>query len=200
MLLFRINRDPPLSDHKIRRWRFWTLVLVKTIHEKYTSLYRQFIRNREIRKKDNSSCWNKVQMPTTLSHSKRTWAIPKNRDMKKKWNSVFSIKDMHCRQVLTVLWSPIEWLTFCPNSSTCYYVLWKKTEFPFFEIPYFRVLPRTCSLHCWTQVWANARLAMRRLAFSWTEHRWVLLCLNVKNPNSQFIRSPMEISCRSLMW
>ena len=39
--------------------------------------------------------------------------IPENRDMKKNEIQFFSVKDMHYQQVLTFLWSPIEWLTFC---------------------------------------------------------------------------------------
>ena len=66
-------------------------------------------------------------------------AIPEKREMKKKWNLVFSIKDMHCQPVLTFLQSLIEWLTFCQNSLT--YFLQKKTELPFSEFPYFLVLP-----------------------------------------------------------
>ena len=69
------------------------------------------------------------------------WQYPKIGTWKKNEIQFFSVKDMHCWQVLTFLWSPIEWLTFCQNSLICYYFLWKKTEFPFFEIPYFRVLP-----------------------------------------------------------
>ena len=43
----------------------------------------------------------------------------------KNEDSVFSVKDMHCWPVLTYLLSPIEWLTFCQKSLTCYYFLWK---------------------------------------------------------------------------
>ncbi len=52
----------------------------------------------------------------------------------KKKNEIqfFSVKDMHCLQVLTFLWSSIEWLSFCQNLWTCYYFLQRKTEFPFF--------------------------------------------------------------------
>ncbi len=61
----------------------------------------------------------------------------------KKWNSVFSIKDKHCPLILTFLWSPIKWLTFCQNWSTLllFSIFYRKTEFPFFEFPYFQVLP-----------------------------------------------------------
>ena len=51
--------------------------------------------------------------------------------------SFFSVKDMHCGQVLTFLWSPIEWLTFCQNLSTCYYFLQKKLNFHFLNSPIF---------------------------------------------------------------
>ncbi len=46
--------------------------------------------------------------------------FPKIGKWKKKWNSVFSIKDIHCPPVLTFLNSPIEWLTFCQNLSTLF--------------------------------------------------------------------------------
>ena len=53
---------------------------------------------------------------------------------------LFSIKDMHCRQVLTFLLSPIEWLTFCQNWWTCYYFLQKKKlNFHFWFSPIFRL-------------------------------------------------------------
>ncbi len=86
-------------------------------------------------------------------------AIPENIGKEKKMKfSFFSIKDIHCQQVLTFLWSPIEWLTFCQNLSICYYFLWKKTEFPFFEFPYLRVLPSCRPTH-----WHHVRFELRVL-------------------------------------
>ena len=64
-------------------------------------------------------------------------AIPQNRDMKKNEIQFFSIKDMHCRQVLTFLWSPIEWLTFCQNSWTCYIIFCRKNWLSIFWNPLF---------------------------------------------------------------
>ncbi len=55
----------------------------------------------------------------------------------KNGNSVFSVKYMHYPPVLTYLYSPIEWLTFCQNSLTCYYFLWKKLNFHFWFSPIF---------------------------------------------------------------
>ncbi len=45
------------------------------------------------------------------SHSRRAIGILKY------GNSVCSIKDMHCQWVSIFLWSPVEWPTFCQNSS-----------------------------------------------------------------------------------
>ena len=63
-------------------------------------------------------------------------AIPENREIK-NGNSVFSVKDMHCPWFRTYLWSPIEWLTFGQNSSTCCYSLRKKLNFHFWFSPIF---------------------------------------------------------------
>ena len=51
--------------------------------------------------------------------------------------SFFSIKDMHCWQVLTFLWSPLESLTFYQNSWKCYYFLQKKNWIFIFWNPLF---------------------------------------------------------------
>ena len=40
----------------------------------------------------------------------------------------------------------LEWQTFCQNSSTCYYFLQKKTEFPFFYFPIFGCCRRPQSI------------------------------------------------------
>ncbi len=74
------------------------------------------------------------------------WAVPENREFKTK--SVFSVKDMHCGPVLTFVTYRVT--NFLPKPWTCFYFLWKKTElkteFPFFEFPYFRVLSKACRL------------------------------------------------------
>ena len=67
-------------------------------------------------------------------------ATPENREFKKKKRNS-AIKDMHCQPVLTFLWSPIEWQTFCQNSLLCYYFLWGRNWISIFWFPYFRVLP-----------------------------------------------------------
>ena len=62
-------------------------------------------------------------------------AIPENKGIRKKEIQFFSINDMHCWQVLTFLWSPIEWqtnATTCQHSIICYSIFW---------FPHFRVLP-----------------------------------------------------------
>ena len=56
-------------------------------------------------------------------------AIPENRG--KNAIQFFSVRDMHCQWVLTLLPKLVDMLLFSV----------KKTEFPFFEFPYFRVLP-----------------------------------------------------------
>ncbi len=63
-------------------------------------------------------------------------AIPENREMKKN-EILFFLSKMHCRQVLTFLQSPTEWLTFCQNWWTCYYFLWKKLNFHLLDSPVF---------------------------------------------------------------
>ncbi len=68
------------------------------------------------------------------------WAVPENRDMKKMKFSFFRQRH-HCPQVLTFLWWPIEWQTFCQNSSTCYYFLWKELNFHFWFSPIFGFCP-----------------------------------------------------------
>ncbi len=82
------------------------------------------------------------------SVTQRSWGLvsggkcpgqyPKIGKLYKKMEFTFALKDMHCQQVLTFLWSPIEWLTFCQNLLTCYCFLWKKKlNFHFFHFPIF---------------------------------------------------------------
>ncbi len=86
-------------------------------------------------------------------------AIPENKGIqKKKEIHFFSIKNMHCWQVLTFFLSPAEWQTFCQDLSTCYYFPQKKTEFPcFFFISLFLGITSISwdSLTSWmtTRIW-----------------------------------------------
>ncbi len=55
-----------------------------------------------------------------------------------KWKKMkFSFFRQRHQPVLTFLQSPIEWLTFCQNWSTCCYFLWKKLNSHFLNSPIF---------------------------------------------------------------
>ena len=74
----------------------------------------------------------------------RSWwcserAIPENREMKKKWNSVLFCQRHALSRSFDIFVVTFRVTNFCQNSLTCYYFLWIKTEFPFFEFHYFPV-------------------------------------------------------------
>ncbi len=73
------------------------------------------------------------------------WQYPKIGN-EKKWNSFFSVKDIHCWRVLTFLYSPMEWLTFCQNSSTYYYFLFSGVAVWFVFIFPRDLIPSNCAV------------------------------------------------------
>ncbi len=59
----------------------------------------------------------------------------------KKWNSVFCLKDLHCRQVVTFFVVTYRVTNFLPKLHQYAIIFCGKNCISIFEIPYFRVLP-----------------------------------------------------------
>ncbi len=64
-----------------------------------------------------------------------TGAIPENREIQKKRNSVFFCHRHALSPSFDIFVVTVEWLTFCQNSSTCYYFLQNKLNFHFLNSP-----------------------------------------------------------------